>query len=113
MQPSRTGTIVQHTPGPWHTDGSSVYWRSPSDGNNWLIAQLVEPPVRPSDEVEANARLIAAAPDLLAGCQALIELFDYYRSQGVFGERTAYNPHMSHKFDIARGAIAKAEGRES
>ncbi len=75
-------TQVQHTPGPWHFDKS---------GN---IATINEHEARPLFEprtlgkliasahmdggnlpVEANARLIASAPDLLAALEALIEYY--------------------------------------
>jgi hypothetical protein len=56
----------------------------------------------PGDEAVANARLIAAAPDLLA---ALRELADVSR---------AYLEHMDAEdlaaLEAARAAIAKAEG---
>lgn len=58
---------VPHTPGPWHYDGLAqiVEWERP----HMRIAFL------PSDHLEyasspANARLIAAAPDLLAALLA-------------------------------------------
>ena len=50
---------MNHTPGPWQVVGSNVY------GNN-LRALL---PMNAAD-----ARLIAAAPDLLDGCRELLDL---------------------------------------
>lgn len=62
-----------HTPGPWGCDGTEVHaehlvicnaYRSRTDDEgNWMS----------SEEVEANARLIAAAPDLLASLKAIVE----------------------------------------
>lgn len=59
----------------------------------------------PSDsEAMANAALIAAAPDLLAACEALLRHFDMTRPGG--GILTAEREMA----DAARAAIAKAKG---
>jgi len=47
--------VTEHTHGPWHASRKFVYV---SDINNRCIAEVF-------DRHEANARLIAAAPDLL------------------------------------------------
>ena len=69
---------MPHTPGPWVVD----------DANPELVAQLVEgiyeyvastaignfcSTERSGKEEEANARLIAAAPDLLEACKKALE----------------------------------------
>lgn len=51
---------------------------------------------------EENARLIAAAPELLAACKALIA----HDKNGRFGE-----PDFPAAINMARAAVAKAEGR--
>lgn len=74
---------TQHTPGPWHKEGLSIKTVDKKDtltsgrkvhakiasmftGKNYgRIAGIS------NDEAEANARLIAAAPDLLAQLEAL------------------------------------------
>jgi hypothetical protein len=87
-----------HTPGPWRADcGGSGNQRggfSVTAANDGVVicGRMGWPHC--ADESEANARLIAAAPDLLAACKALVE-----------GEYDA--PVMP----MARAAIAKAEGR--
>ena len=61
----------QHTNGPWlitTIDGADCLMVGGGDGSD-VVADIRTD--RPEDEVEANARLIAAAPDLLA---ALMEL---------------------------------------
>lgn len=66
-------TDTKHTPGPWFIDASMKRFAEPghvaiSAANHAVLAQVV---VRMDDEDEdsgwllANARLIAAAPDLL------------------------------------------------
>jgi hypothetical protein len=81
----------KHTPGPWEffdtlcigvmSAQSDVAHCSGYDGN------------RSRDEELANARLIAAAPDLLAALEALLSYDD-----------------MVECADMARAAIAKARG---
>jgi hypothetical protein len=58
----------------------------------------------PSREAEsaANARLIAAAPDLLSTSKAIVELFS---------PPVEFGPEATAKFDALKHAIAKAEGR--
>ena len=50
------------SPGPWTATSSVV-----RDEGGWLIANCKTETLTP-EEVEGNARLIAAAPDLLAAC---------------------------------------------
>ena len=122
-----TDTHTQHTPGPWHTEGLAVYAANSyneefcgrlRDFSN-PIAQVCGDPMSADAEIEqclradgtagprwrnpgageaeANARLIAAAPELLA---ALRECAKQLSAIGAKG-------HAS----VARAAIAKAEGR--
>lgn len=55
----------------------------------------------------ANARLIAAAPELLEACKWMLDWIEEYKSyisDGPIGDNEAYTK--------AQAAIAKAEGRE-
>ena len=94
-----------HTPGPWRVRGgaASVYafdivgpkgedigYANQSDGAD-------DPEVYPDG---ANARLMAAAPDLLAACRAFLAADP--------GE--GYSPLEEAAIDLMRAAIAKAEG---
>lgn len=54
----------------------------------------------PRDEARANARLIAAAPDLLKACEEMLSSLEAMTTQGVAVTR----------WDEWRGAIAKARG---
>lgn len=90
----------KHTPGPWRisrTSGMEIFISHDHDQPNRVAGYFAE--VRrftsDSEQVEANAQLIAAAPDLL---EALIDLADWYR------EHTGLPP------TAANAAIAKATG---
>lgn len=55
---------AQHTPGPWHLNG-----RTTIETEDLFIASAY---YQTSDGGEANARLIAAAPDLLQALQKIV-----------------------------------------
>lgn len=58
---------------------------------------------------EANARLIAAAPELLAACQALVRYQKLIDSSKTHGLIEAY----AESFEAAAGAVAKATGEQA
>lgn len=105
---------TQHTPGPWHVhnDGPDrTYYicdyaqDSPSYGGN-AIAKVV--PVSSDDHHQANAHLIAAAPDLLRACgnmnDALV-LHGILRNEVCSGAGD-----VTFAFNQMAVAIAKAQG---
>ena len=67
-------TKQAHTPGPWEVAGHSNYIRSRSGG--FAVAHAEELPGREwyEGELNANAHLIAAAPELLAALRAARDL---------------------------------------
>ena len=100
----------RHTPGPWHTlchgdsleDGSHrVTIAGPSTPDNFAgqVATAWRKGAS-AEEVEANARLIAAAPDLLDALKGMMEWARRVR---------AANPGM--EVAEAMNAIARVEGR--
>jgi hypothetical protein len=85
--------VKSHTPGPWkqHVDGEKTYAsvRSP-------VGQIVADCGSRSDLIaQANAKLIAAAPDLLEALQLMTESFVSHFPNGIEVEK-------------ARAAIARA-----
>ena len=93
---------VAHTPGPWVIDSESLRDGPKSVGPQTSRFGMEEiASIRTNGDNQttlANARLIAAAPDLLA---ALIDVLD------ADGDLDAMD------FNRYRAAIAKAEGRRS
>lgn len=98
---------AQHTPGPWwlQADGAGWYVEcTPERGHSvaYVRAEAGEDdPDTPDAEKEANARLIAAAPDLLEALWAMVTSFHAVEYM---------EPHMQEASNMARAAIAKAEG---
>ena len=82
--------MTQHTPGPWKTTGANI-----TDANRNHVATVTD---GGTTDGEANARLIAAAPELLA---ALKDIAETQWANGV---------PSSGALREARAAIAKAEG---
>lgn len=100
---------AKHTPGPWgvrdHWSDEGCFEVYPThDGNrppfgDW--PEIVEVGATYEDEAEANARLIAAAPDMLAALLLATKAFDTISvSNGATRDAAA----------AARAAIAKATG---
>ncbi len=91
----------KHTPGPWHVGmkpGPLVYGPQGEQ-----IVNMTEPMLFDEENAE-NARLIAAAPDLLAALQAVIEQRNNPRRDS--DDEHAYQ----NAFKLAFTAIAKAQG---
>lgn len=61
---------MSYTKGEWKKCLSSEWTTGIADKNNIIIAETFRWKDRPRDEMEANARLIASAPDLLEACKA-------------------------------------------
>jgi len=93
--------MSKHTPGPWEIEGHYHFgYRWISGPEHSQLAQVVwcmEYEDR-SPSCEANAHLIAAAPELL---EALENLLKVHEGEGGT---------QHHAGDMARAAIAKAKG---
>ena len=103
-------TSHAHTPGPWDVEPKGS--RHFVDGADGLtVAYLDRAGVRERSEIEANARLIASAPDLL---NALAGCADALREAGkdfAQANKLAVRPNLYELHErSARAAIAKARG---
>lgn len=101
---------TKHTPGPWVA--VAHYVRTPLDaqGGGWMVADCRDVSL-PREQVQANAHLIAAAPELL---EALEQAFDFPpdffdRSDDELEQITVSGRHLR----MVRAAIAKATGAEA
>jgi hypothetical protein len=101
---------VSHTPGPWEVDEPHQVW-APSAGEYVAITQVEDRETIPRDQVEANARLIAAAPELLEAIKELLEVADPDSSDGYEME-WQWRETLERAQDRARAAIAKATGEQ-
>jgi hypothetical protein len=90
---------AKHTPGPW---GVEKYEPSCLTMGGQALGH-VAPDTASSEEREVNARLIAAAPELL---EALKSLLAHHRVQSLPSTDT-----LTPRIEAARAAIARAEGK--
>jgi hypothetical protein len=61
-----------HTPGPWRIDRRGSH-NPLIETDGLTVAEVLDDCHPDAEQQEANARLIAAAPELLAACQAAID----------------------------------------
>ena len=103
---------ANHTPGPWEVHGATIVWSpiakatiaaaSELRAESYVAFQMPSISSADFDEACANARLIAAAPELLMALQMLYdETADYIRLNNLGGMD---NQCMR----LARAAIAAA-----
>jgi hypothetical protein len=100
---------MAHTPAPWKFTGfvaTSNFGGNIAavQGDGTVLARVKGGVTEDREIAAANARLIAAAPDLLAALQALSALNDNYAPFG--GE--IYQDRIERAWDNARAAIARA-----
>lgn len=99
---------TKHTPGPWIRDTGSGYGcdvRAESGRKvavTWGIGNGDPHRQAYRAECDANARLIAAAPELLAALEALLDMDVAYQR----------GPRVQEAVAVARSAIAKAKGEQ-
>lgn len=96
----------KHTQGPWRVgEGES----SITTVNGEHVLSLPYPlyPASQPDEFSSNARLMAAAPDLLKACKGIVQAYQYAKKCGGKFELDDY------ACEVLAQAIAKAEGGKS
>jgi len=102
--------MIAHTPGPWSWDRSEYAdWGWIRDTNGHLVAcctlpvdcEVLKHRRNNTDPTAANARLIAAAPELLEALLTLLTTSD-----------NGYGVPTDHAWEMAEAAIAKATGKD-
>jgi hypothetical protein len=96
-----------HTPGPWTVEDRVERLLIFANGSPDFVAEI--PAISPDDDVQlayergqsANARLIAAAPDLLEAAKEVLKC----RGDGTFGRDGAQG------YQLLLAAIVKAGGK--
>ena len=99
-----TDKDARHTPGPWKAVEAAYNppgWLWVQNGPGALLADVHQNVNIPMDARNTNARLMAAAPELLEALQEIITAAD--------GE--GWN-HLDAGFTKARAAVAKALGHD-
>lgn len=96
---------AKHTPGPWHVKSEpTAISGDEGDFTTWY-SFTAKADKHTFAEHEANARLMEAAPELLAALKAISTI-----PPGMDAFTWINDPHTITAFDQARAAITKAEG---
>ena len=91
------------TPGPWEVDASECLKVRNTSGSIAMIMQTHLRGRRNNDETHANARLIAAAPDMLEALRDALDNWEIHNRSG--------DGMQGDWVHDARTAIAKATGQ--
>lgn len=94
--------MTKHTPGPWVVNPIQLNQIATPDARLEIARATV---LRDQHETIANARLIAAAPELLEALKAIVKSLADQDDEGLI-------EHAQQMID-ARAAIAKATNQES
>lgn len=107
---------TKHTPGPWAVEyiGDKLASETMSDATVCIVGDYrIVVKDQPSYEFHGNdeddARLIAAAPDLLAALQTCLTAEEERRATLKPGAPAT--TYTENRIELIRAAIAKAEGR--
>lgn len=111
-------SVMQHTPGPWAVciDPPNAHWHSgltigaadPKDARRVCDVTSFESPPALGSMAAANARLIAAAPDLLNALRSLLRQAE--RMQEVMDEEHGIRFRDDGPMSMARDALRLAFG---
>lgn len=98
-----------HTPGPWHcSHETSLHGTKLIYGaDGYLIADAGRIHHRTETEMEANARLIAAAPELLEACKSFLSII---HAACEMDEKILRLSELDTQTTLAEIAITKATG---
>lgn len=107
----------KHTPAPWSTSIACWVWCSPDQDHAKPRYEPHFGEIYPSAELEANARLMAAAPDLLRACESALPLLQhlnrFLKYQRPGREFYPAREDGDAAIDELSASIAKAKGGQS
>ena len=96
--------MSKHTPGPWKTTHSEVGGYRVSDSTGWGVAVVLK-----DTNDEANAHLIAAAPQMLEALEACADYWHIKHNPGdEHGELLSLSAERAQR--LIRVALAAAKG---
>ena len=79
---------MKHTIGPWNAEGPDEFgdWNIHPPHQRAVTAAVISN-VRDAEEVEANAHLVAAAPEMLAALEGVMEMACFREATGERWEK--------------------------
>ena len=99
--------MSEHTPEPWkvYNDGTKTFVASSSAGRVVAVGLYDESTDTPSEEIEANARLISASPELLSAAETAVEII-----RDSYGQDKVDVLCDDQAINVLERAIKKAKG---
>jgi len=76
--------MMKHTPGPWKAEQVRNDWKVTSDDYGRIVTRICYPDPKVDTTVEADARLIAAAPEMYETLKAIAGRFDATDCDEIF-----------------------------
>lgn len=107
---------AMHTPGPWSAHHTRISWwiEAPGDRSRFISGPIpahvwhLEPRERENCEALRNARLIAAAPDMLSVLEAIDDMWSDDGEGGRVDPIHARSARVREIWQQMRAALAKA-----
>jgi len=96
-----------HAPGPWKITHSEVNGYHVSDSTGWGVAVVLK-----DTNDEANARLIAAAPQMFEALEACAAYWYYKRSPSIPEQSELISLGAEQAQRLIKAAIAAAKGNK-
>lgn len=100
---------IKHTPGPWYIDPIKAH----ANGNRRIMAEQCTPVAVVPEHLAADARLIAAAPDLLEALKEATSALEWRWERVANRAAPVHETAIQEAYNQARAAIAKATGEKS
>ena len=100
---------MKHTPGPWYIDPIKAH----ANGNQRIMAGQCTPVAVVPEHLAADARLIAAAPDLLEALKEATSALEWRWERVANRAAPVHETAIQEAYNQARAAIAKATEEKS
>ena len=97
--------MSKHTPGPWKITHTALNGYRVSDSTGWGVAVVLK-----DTNDDANARLIAAAPQMLEALEACAAYWHCKRSPGIPEHSELVSLSAEQAQRLIKAAIAAAKG---
>lgn len=106
---------TRHTPGPWERGKVATHavYIVQDGGERTQLATCIGDEPFGWDTADANARLIAAAPELLEACEAALEIVSIEFERARQAEDFCKGAVLGKVEETIGAAIAKARGEQS
>ncbi len=105
--------MSKHTLGPWRTGGEHGFHIHETTGQqNCLAIANMHDTSKPNEEIVANARLIAASPELLIAAQSAFKLLEWVAVNRDALGKGGMHPRDSDAWLYLSIAIEKATGKQ-